>query len=385
MARPVPRTLFGLPRSCSSRSTASLSAILPALGVLLVVPSVAAAQGQCGIERKGTPQCDTTHVKAPFAPTGWKTVGLDHFTVQAADYKKESAYFQAFMNWKLRSDDGTKAVLDIGDIGSIVIMNGYVAPPRPAGSPGSRGSEGAAGRGATGARRAGPPRPPLQSSWNSYAWAISPWNAKTVEAELRKRGLDPVEDDDGKGCESFHVKDPDGFDVQLTNGCMITARKASKANAQSDTPAPFANTDFKTVWLDHISFGVSNYKESYEWYNALLGWKPTYDEGSQNEMEICDDCGNILVRGGNPLAPNFNAAAPRRASIGHVSFGVTPFEPDAVEQALDTRGLTKREDTANRGPIRDPNVKYKSYHTTTPMGFDLQFSNASKKNRTVPQ
>lgn len=386
MARPAPR----------ARPGSILPALLSALGVLLALPSLASAQGQCGGERKGTPQCDTTHVKAPFAATGWKTVGLDHFTVHAVDYKKESAYFQAFMNWKLRSDDGTKAVLDIGDIGSIVITNGYVAPPRPEGAGGGRGGAGAGGGGAAGAGagrgaggggagRGGPPRPPVQSAWDSFAWAISPWNAKTVEAELKKRGLNPVADNDGKGCESFHVKDPDGFDVQLTNGCMIKARKASPANAKSDTPAPFENTNMKTVWLDHISFGVSNYKESYEWYHALLGWKTTYDEGSQNEMEICDDCGNALVRGGNPLSPAYDASAPRRASIGHVSFGVTPFDPDAVEQALDSRGLTKRVDTANRGDIRDPKVLYKSYHTTTPMGFDLQFSNASKTNRTVPQ
>ncbi|MGV3710623.1 MAG: glyoxalase [Gemmatimonas sp.] len=346
-------------------------------------------------------------MKAPFASTGWKTVGLDHFVVHAADYKKESAYFQALMNWKLRSDDGTKAILDIGDVGSVVIMNGYVAPPRQEGA-GGRGTAGGgnaagagagaagagagaaggaagAGRGAAGgAGGRGGARIPVQSAWDGYAWAITPWNAKKVEAELKSRGLNPVADNDGKGCESFHVKDPDGFDVQLTNGCMIKQRKAAKAVAKSDTPAPFPNTNWQTVWLDHISFQTPNYKESYEWYTALLGWKQTFDEGSQNEMEICPDCGNALIRGGNPLAPNFSIPQPRRATIGHVSFGITPFDPDSAEAALDSRGLNKRVDTANRGDIRDPKVTYKSYHTTTPMGFDLQFSNASKKNRTVP-
>lgn len=395
MARPVsrihPHTLF-------------LRALFPA-ALLIAAPSALSAQGSCGGTNAGTPRCDTTHVKAPFAPTGWKTVGLDHFTEHVVDYKKESAYYQALMNWKLRSDDGTKAVLDIGDIGSLVIMNGWVAPPRPAAAPGDTAGRGGRGQGrgagaggaanaATGATAAGgaggtgrgagqPPRPPVQSAWDSYAWAITPWNAKTVEAELRKRGLDPVADNDGKGCESFHVKDPDGFDVQITNGCMIKARKASKASAKSDTPAPFENTNWKTVWLDHISFQVTNYKESYEWYQNLLGWKSTGDEGSQSEVEICDNCGNSIIRGGNPLAPGFNAAAPRRASIGHVSFGITPFDPDSAEAILVARNLTKREDTANKGSIRDPNVLYKSYHTTTPMGFDLQFSNSDKKNRTV--
>lgn len=392
MARPVP----------AAHLVTRISASLVAAALAVTLPDVVAAQGSCGGANAGTPRCDTTHVKAPFAPTGWKTVALDHFTVHAVDYKKESAYFQALMNWKLRSDDGTKAVLDIGDIGSIVIMNGYVAPPRPTPVPGDttagrgRGqgraggaagdSAGRGGRGAGGGGnggRGGPPRPPVQSAWDSYAWAITPWNAKTVEAELTKRGLNPVADNDGKGCESFHVKDPDGFDVQITNGCMVKARRASKANAKSDTPAPFEGTNWKTVWLDHISFGVSNYKESYEWYKNLLGWVPTADEGSQSEVQICEDCGNSIIRGPNPLAPNFNAAAPRRASIGHVSFGITPFDPDSAEAILAARNLTKREDTGGTGDIRDPKVTYKSYHTTTPMGFDLQFSNATKRNRTL--
>ena len=69
--------------------------------------------------------------------------------------------------------------------------------------------------------------------WSRSAFAIEPWNAKTVEAELRKRGLNPVADNDGKGFESFHVKDPDGFDLQISNGNgLAKSRKASPANAK---------------------------------------------------------------------------------------------------------------------------------------------------------
>src|SRR5213075_795396 len=100
--------------------------------ILLTAPlNLAAAQGRCGGDRAGTPACDTTPAKLPFAPTGWKTVALDHFSIQATDYRKEAAYYATLMNWKMRSDDGTKAVMDIGDIGSVVIRGGYQAPPPP--------------------------------------------------------------------------------------------------------------------------------------------------------------------------------------------------------------------------------------------------------------
>lgn len=96
------------------------------------VPLNAFAQGRCGGARAGMPDCDTTPGKAPFAPTGWKTVYMDHFALQCADYRKEAAYYATLMNWKIRSDDGTKAYLDIGDdVGGVMLRGGYVAPPPP--------------------------------------------------------------------------------------------------------------------------------------------------------------------------------------------------------------------------------------------------------------
>ncbi len=371
------------------------SILCGAIGLALssVPVGTAFAQGSCkGRPNEHTAICDTTHAPAPFAATGWKTTGLDHFTMRAVDYKKEAAFYMALMNWTLRSDDGTKAVLDVGDVGTVVIMGGYAPPPPPpprvlsAADSAALAARGGAAGGAGGAGR-GQRRPP-QVVWDSYAWIIAPWNAKTVEAELTKRGLHPVADHSGPaGCEAFHVKDPQGFDLVLTNGCYAKGRKSAKAITWSE-PAPFAATNWKTTWLDHISFGVGDYKTEVAFYEALIGWKPQGDEGSQNEVWMCDDCGNALIRGGNVLSPNFDKSAPARASIDHVSFGISPFVADAVANDLKTRGLTVQYDIGIPGVdaaahINDANVNYKSFHTTTTMGYNLQFSNATKKNRTV--
>jgi hypothetical protein len=71
--------------------------------------------------------------------------------------------------------------------------------------------------------------------------------------------------------------------------------------------------------------------------------------------------------------------SPRRASIGHISFGITSFDPDEVKAELTKRGLNAREDTGGRGDIHT--APYKSYHTTTPNGFDLQISATTRSNR----
>jgi len=65
--------------------------------------------------------------------------------------------------------------------------------------------------------------------------------------------------------------------------------------------------------------------------------------------------------------------------MGHISFGITPFDPDEVQAELDRRGLTARVDTGGRGEIHT--AAYKSYHTTTPNGFDLQISAMTRANR----
>jgi catechol 2,3-dioxygenase-like lactoylglutathione lyase family enzyme len=349
--------------------------LLKALGVAVAVrPAAALAQGQCGGARAGTPDCDPTPAKLPFESTGWKTVLLDHFTCRAADYSKEAAYYAALMNWKIRSDDGKEAVLDIGDWGGLVVRGGYQAPPAPPVT--ETPPEGTGGRG--GGRG---PRAPRNAVFDNFCWGIEPWDAKTVEAELKKRGLTPVADNHGKDFQSFHVKDPDGFDLQISNGNRRNRRQGA-ASGKTSAPAPFEATNWKTIWLDHISFEVSNYKETVAFYTALLGWKPGVDEGSQNQCEI-GDVGDVIIRRGfrgNRGADAGAAPPPRAASIGHIAFGITPFDPDQVKAELEKRGLTARVDTGGRGDIHTSS--YKSYHTTTPNGFDLQISATNKASRT---
>src|SRR5579859_6898722 len=95
-------------------------ALLQAFGIAAVgAPISALAQGRC-MRTFGIPACNTTAIPPVFAPTGWKTTALDHLTFRVADYQKEAAFYIALMGWKLRSDDGKQAVLDIGNWGSAI-------------------------------------------------------------------------------------------------------------------------------------------------------------------------------------------------------------------------------------------------------------------------
>jgi len=69
--------------------------------------------------------------------------------------------------------------------------------------------------------------------------------------------------------------------------------------------------------------------------------------------------------------------------MGHVSFGIAPWDTDPIKAELTKRGLASRDDTGDKGDIHDPAAKSNRYHTTTPDDYDLQISNATKANRTV--
>jgi len=316
---------------------------LIALTVLLALSVF--GQGRCR-DGYGTPRCPLTRevatasIKPVFAPTGWKTVALDRIVFAMPDYRKEAAFYVALMGWKVRSDDGKEAVLDMGGWGSAVFRQ---APER-----GKAGVE-------------------------SIGWVIEPWNAKTVEAGLRARGMKPVAERDGKGFESFRVKDPNGFELQISN----SRRSVDARKTVAEFPAPFAATGWRTVWLDHLSYNAANYKEAASFYTNLLGWKETYDEGSQHELMI-GEIGDVIVRGGNPNNPAPGPAVSGER-IDHISFGIAPWDTDGVKAELEKRGLRARVDTSTKDDIHV--AAFKSYHTTTPNGFDLQISYVTHDNR----
>ena len=335
-------------------------------GVVGAMP--VSAQGRCMLTL-GSPACNTADIPPIFESTGWKTVALDQVTFRVADYKKEAAFYIAVMGWTLQSDDGTRAVLDLGQWGSVIVTQ---AAPGSMDAPAAGGGRGG----------------PVHAVVESFGFAIDPWDAKKVEAELRNRGLSPVADHDGKGFESFHVKDPDGFDLQISNGNGHAKNRRTSSTATLSEPAPFAATGWKTVWLDHFSFGATNYKKSVSFYVSLLGWKPTYDEGSQNELMI-GDIGDIIIRGGNPLDPDFGKGETRRTGIDHISFGIAPWDTDGVKVDLEKRGLRAQVDTSNKHKAPDGTwvpdeihtAAFKSYHTATPNGYNVQISYVTHDNR----
>jgi catechol 2,3-dioxygenase-like lactoylglutathione lyase family enzyme len=116
---------------------------------------------------------------------GFTAVAVNHISYQVADYTKTRDWYVNLLGMKVSGDNGRQCNLSFGDHGTWLL-------PRNA--------------------REGTTAPKV----DHIAYTIQTWDQKAVKAELERRGLQPREDTEN----SYHVKDPDGFDVQISGKAM---------------------------------------------------------------------------------------------------------------------------------------------------------------------
>jgi catechol 2,3-dioxygenase-like lactoylglutathione lyase family enzyme len=119
-----------------------------------------------------------TPTPAAAAESAFKAAAVNHISYSVADYARTRDFYEGLFGMKISHDDGHQCYMEFGATHLI---------PRNA--------------------RTGATTPRI----DHVAYTIDPWDRTAVEAELRRRGLNPRPDEE----TSFHVKDPDGFDLQI--------------------------------------------------------------------------------------------------------------------------------------------------------------------------
>ena len=167
----------------------------------LALVAAAVVPGSAAVAQTAAQSAPKPPIPQAFEPAPWKTVWLDHISYAVSDYRRSTAFYRDLMGWTIRNDNGTsQCTLDINGIGGIIIRNRR-APTE--GQPVSTAQGGA--------------RAPLTGVINHISWGVQPWDTEKVKAELEKRGLSPRPDMVGENFKSFHVTDPDGWDLQIGN------------------------------------------------------------------------------------------------------------------------------------------------------------------------
>jgi catechol 2,3-dioxygenase-like lactoylglutathione lyase family enzyme len=183
----------------------------------LALAAVAAAPAGTVLAEGAQP---ASMIPAPKDPAPWKTVWLDHISFQCTDYRRSTAFYRDLMGWEIIKDDGQRqCTMGIGNFGGIIIRNSFSGrggANAAAGAAATPAPAAAAAAGAPGQGRGGP-RPPVNAVIDHISFGVQPWDTDKVKAELEHRGLSPRPDMVGDKFKSFHVKDPDGWDLQISN------------------------------------------------------------------------------------------------------------------------------------------------------------------------
>ena len=116
-------------------------------------------------------------------PRKLKALNINHYSFRTADYARTRDFYADLLGMKVIGDDGKQCGLEFGNT---------VMKARTVRTPGEK------------------------PSIDHMCYVLDNWNEDAVEAELARRGLKP-RTDMGGGSKSFHISDPDGYEVELTS------------------------------------------------------------------------------------------------------------------------------------------------------------------------
>jgi catechol 2,3-dioxygenase-like lactoylglutathione lyase family enzyme len=136
------------------------------------------------------PTAGSTQVSAQGQ--GFKTVTLDHISYQVADYKRTRDFYADLMGMKVTDDNGTSQC-------QLHFADSLLLPRNRRQRPGE------------------PVDPNPKPLVDHIAYTVDNWDTDRMKAELDRRGLKPrLDTGGGPNYVSFHVPDPDGFDLQIS-------------------------------------------------------------------------------------------------------------------------------------------------------------------------
>ena len=168
-----------------------------------------AIAGSAAMALAGSAEAQATGAGAVPKGSAFKTIELDHISYQVNDYRATRDFYADLMGMEVKNDNGkTQCELWFGN-NMLLARNKFrpqeatAAPPAPAPGAGGRGS-----------------RKPATSLVDHLSYRIYSWDTDQVKEELMRRKLltdtSRPDTNGGPNYSSFHVDDPDGFNLQIS-------------------------------------------------------------------------------------------------------------------------------------------------------------------------
>lgn len=166
-----------------------------------------------------------------------------------------------------------------------------------------------------------------------------------------------------------------GYETGQTNRRQFLQSLVAAVGAMSaqSSVAAQSSTRVKTSHVNHISYVVSDYKRSRDWYADVLGMSVTDEADDRCYLRFGN---NILIpRNKSPLNPNDKAPL-----VDHIAYHVDDWNTDRVKAELERRKLRDSSggDVLRVGLGNGVEPDYVSFHVTDPDGFDVEICGDAK-------
>ena len=154
-------------------------------------------------------------------------------------------------------------------------------------------------------------RPSSESSINHFCFSIKDYEPNVVYQMVELLETDPF----FMG-PSVHCYDPDRFNVQIQEGRHGWGRINGAQLTDADKGL------FKTVRIHHLSFNVTDVKESVSFYAEVFGAVPQSASANRALMKVGENSFLELLKSD-------------RAGINHYCFAVEDFDAETAKKELD--------------------------------------------------
>ena len=141
--------------------------------------------------------------------------------------------------------------------------------------------------------------------------------------------------------------------VQTLSLGMVAASAAPSLGAA----AAAGRKGFKATAVNHISFGVADYKRTRDFYADLFGMPVTDDDGKQCYLRFGE---TVLIARKSQEPGN-------KPFVDHIAYTIDDWDKARVEAELKARGLK-------------PEPDYNSFHIRDPDGYDIQIAGKNFMN-----
>lgn len=246
------------------------------------------------------PRKETDTGRLPASRSIFKATAINHLSYGVLDYAATRDWYMDIFGMECVYDDGRRASVACGNPRREIYI-----------------------------RQSDPPSVACIDHWGI---SIADFNAERAHQSLLRKGIDGV---DWDGDFAWHARDNNGFMTQVCAESGVFPGAATRGwNTDGKIPSGDkasrpSRTGWKATGMNHISYGVPDYKRTRDFYIDLFGMRVTFEDGIQCALSF----------GSNPEDSIYIVQRDDGPVIDHIAISIAGFDLQETEKSIRKVGL----------------------------------------------